>query len=101
MTSKQKWLEILVMVLVFGMLAAGCGDGGNRLEGTWVRDDGSIITFSRDTVTFHDDIGTFTASDNNITMLIFGESLTGSYSIDGDILTITMEGYREVFTRRR
>ena len=100
MANKKFLVGILVMVLVFGMSVVGCG--GNRLEGTWQQGQwGDTITFGRNTVTIDGETGTFTTSRNNITMTLFGETLTGTFSIDGDILTITIDGQRETFTRRR
>ena len=99
MNNKRSLFGILVIVLVFGMTIVGCG--GNRLEGTWVDSDGYTITFGRTTFTMDGENGTYTTSGNNITLNIYGDIMTGTFSIDGDILNITINGDREIFTRRR
>ena len=99
MLKKRNLLGILALVLTIGLTIIGCG--GNPLEGTWVHSDGySTITFGRETVTMDGETGSYSTNGNNITINLYG-GMTGTFSIDGDILNITIDGYRETFTRRR
>ena len=91
MTGKKYWLGILVMVLVLGVAAVGCG--GNRIEGTW-EDElwGTLFIFRGNTVNWGGHNGTFTTRGNNIT-IDFGASGVerGTFTIDGNILFIIFD----------
>jgi len=82
MANRKNWLGVLVIVLVFGMMVVGCGDGSGSgtdpaLNGTWVIEgeqgykfnNGKFEVFSSDAGKAMGK-GTYTTSDNKITMTI-------------------------------
>ena len=108
MVNKKFWVGMLVMVLVFGMSVVGCG--GNRLEGTWVEGH-TVLTFGTNTVTEHGvdftSRGTYTTRGNILTINwepyghFSRDSETFTFSINGDILTLTEDFESLVLHRRR
>ena len=83
MKNRRNWVEMLTMVLVFGMLVIGCDNGttgGSEsnaiLNGTWVNDghDDEITfnngDFEKKIHGFLNTKGTYTITGNNITMKV-------------------------------
>jgi hypothetical protein len=81
MTKKNFWLEILVMVLVFGMTAVGCANDDDStsattdpaLNGTWVAGDMELKL----------DNGSFELSEEGLPLL------KGTFTTSGNSMTST------------
>ena len=107
MTNKKTWLALSALTLVFGLTVIACG--GNRLEGSWVPSQygiiiyGNEITFGRNTITMGGDFTfNYTTRGNSIIVTFDdGESIIWTYSIDGDILILTIDDETFTLTRRR
>jgi len=112
MVNKKFWLGILVMVLVFGMTVVGCDDdstsGGSgndgSLNGTWINTPFSLIISESDYTSKYNGVnyGKGTVSYNGSTLTLksthswvdsswspFSETVTGSYSLSGNTLTVS------------
>ena len=103
MANKKFKVGMLVMVLVFGMTVIGCGDGNSSLEGTWVNEWGDIVVFGSGIFNFygvHGSIGTFSTNRANIVMDFWeGDIERGTFSINGNILTLTFNGESQAYTK--
>lgn len=73
---------VLVLSLLFVLTA--CSDNKDKIIGTWNMEGGETFTFNKD--------GTYRAVSKR------GEYFEGTYSIDGDKLTITYKGKSETGT---
>ena len=75
---------------------------GNSLEGSWVDNEhGDSLNFIFDGQTLiRASVSTYITHDNNITFTSNGRSFTGTYSINGDTLILTI-GDTIVLTRNR
>jgi len=89
MANRKNWLGLLVIVLVFGMMVVGCGDGGdggsgsNPLIGKWY--------YTQETA----DAGTYEeayefTSDGKL--LISGTDQGFTYTVSGKTLTVNTSG---------
>jgi uncharacterized protein (UPF0333 family) len=79
MTKKFIWLGMLAVVLVFGMMVASCGEDDDPLVGTWT-DGAGTITLN---------------SDGTLSATMSGMTVPGTWSVNGNILTITVMGQVE------
>jgi hypothetical protein len=70
MKKKNLWLGILVMTLVFGLVAVGCGATDSALNGTWVsREDGMELKFNNGSFEIPENVkGTYSTSDGKMTI---------------------------------
>jgi hypothetical protein len=107
MVSKNFWLGILVMVLVFGTTVVGCDNNStddsaswpNNLKGTkWTNNPTSIsgktLEFKTDNSCYIDgDSFSLVSADNNGKIVVEyrdeNETLCDAYSISGNTLTFT------------
>ena len=110
MENRKFWLGMLVMVLAFGMTVVGCDNGstggGNdgSLDGTWnqgpmtivISGDGytSILegkNFGKGTISYDGSTVTLNSTHawSNSSWTPFSETITGSYSLSGNTLTIS------------
>lgn len=109
MKPAPKILSLLLAVLLAAALLAGCSPE-NRLLGQWASADGSLIEFYEDgTVTLTNlgipITGAYSLPDDGVMKLEF-DGLFGiagpivvDYTIDGDSLTLNLNGSQTVYTR--
>ena len=101
----------VVLLIAFAALAFGACDMGQAeadLAGTWESQDGTELTMSRSAVQVGDeisgDVQNIGDSAIEVEMSREGDEAsvaeTWEYSIDGDTLTITVDGYEMEFTRQ-
>jgi hypothetical protein len=99
MVNKKNWLEILVIVLVFGMTIVGCDDGSTggsgivskeTISGKWETGDSANSTFEFTTDNVYIVVGNFgQPTSRAATQQIY--VYTGKYTISGT--KITLEGF--------
>jgi len=99
--KKSVWL---VAVLAAGLaLSYGCGSssddssggGGNSIVGTWVSDVDSSVVFtfsSNGGFSVAGEAGSWSTSGGNLTISGGGETITFTYSISGNTLTLGVPG---------
>jgi len=77
MKNKLNLIGIILLVMIIGLSAAGCG--GNAFKGTW----SGVYYGSPVVVAF---------TDNTFTMTMYGESETGTYTRNGNTAVLTVDG---------
>ena len=100
----KKVIALLIAVVLVVALFAGCAQkgGASALVGTWAFEYeglGEIMTFTfnKDGTGVMDALGeaiefTYTADSSTIKMTLEGENDTVPYTIEGDILTLDIDG---------
>ena len=90
MINKRNRIRILVMILVFGMMVIGCNDGSNdntTLSGTYTSDNYPYESF-----TFNGNNFTYRDTEPG-----YERTVTGTYTVTGDTVTLVAQGMGEVF----
>jgi len=83
--NKVALFGMLVVLITLGLVLISCG-GSNPLVGNWTHQEGTwIYFFGRSNIEFR--------SNNNV----IGESGTGTWSASDNILTVTYGGSRQQF----
>ncbi len=101
--------RIIALVLTFVLAAlclVSCG-GGDSIVGAWTaKEDGveATFTFTEDKLTvstmgISTDPVDYTAEDGKLSFELMGQKMEGDYKVDGDKLTITIDGDKQVFTK--
>ena len=101
----KKVLVMVLVLLVSGLVLAGCGGSGDALKGTWIErnpesfdttwtfdGNGNCTTEDR----FGGDEGTYTIEGNNVSIKLsyWQQASNYTFSIDGSILSLTaIESY--------
>ena len=86
---------LLVSVMIFSCLAA-CAGGG--VVGTWKLDKIEIGGMSMSVSDFAEqydmdiDMSFEFKSDNTVTGKVYGETMTGTYAVNGNKVTVTLDG---------
>ena len=111
MANRKIWLRILVIMLVFVMTVVGCGGG---LNGTWVHTEGWIDAEGTLEFDFNNGSfkliqngrtateGTYKTNGNNLLLTPKGqtETVAYSYSLNGNTLSIDINGNNNTFTKK-